>query len=307
MLNPGDKSCRLILNGKKAGQEDIRSAIYALREQGFSIEVRVTWEAGDVDRLVNDACRDEVGRLIAGGGDGTLNEVVDALIKQPQNRRPEIAILPLGTANDFATACQIPAEPYDALLLACTGETTPVDAVSANDRHFINVATGGFGAKVTAETPVELKNFLGGGAYTLTGLVQALNFTPYPTRIVTQDEVIEGDVVVCAVCNNRRAGGGQELAPKALINDGLLDVAVLFNTPATDIPTLLMELSNPAKENQYVKYFQTPWIETFSEHVAPVNLDGEPYHCKHIRFEVVSGAVLLVLPRDSLVIDYERV
>ena len=296
MLNPGDKTLRLILNGKKAGQEDIRSAVYALREQGFSIEVRTTWEAGDVERLVNDAYRENIDRLIAGGGDGTINEVVDALSKLPHNERPELALLPLGTANDFATACQIPDETYDALYLACTGSTYAVDAVSANERHFINVATGGFGAKVTAETPVELKNFLGGGAYTLIGLVQALNFTPYPTRLVTPDEIIDGDIVVCAICNNRQAGGGQQLAPDALINDGLLDVAVLFHAPASELPTMLWELNNPSKDNKYVKYFKTPWVETFSEQAAPLNLDGEPYHSKHVRFEVMPEAIQLVLP-----------
>ena len=306
MLNSDDQAIRLILNGKKAGQEDIRSAIYTLREQGFPLEVRVTWEAGDVERLVNDACRENITRLIAGGGDGTINEVVDALCKHPKPERPELAVLPLGTANDFATACQIPATSLDALHLACTGKAIAVDAVSANDRHFINVATGGFGAKVTAETPVELKNFLGGGAYTLTGLVQALNFTPYPTRLVTPDEVIEGNIVVCAICNNRQAGGGQQLAPDALINDGLLDIAVLFHTPATELPTMLRELSTPSNNNQYVRYFKTPWIETFSELNAPMNLDGEPYRSKHIRFNVIPESIRLVLPDHCLCIQSEK-
>lgn len=107
----------------------MRSAVYALREQGFPIEVRVIWEAGDVERLVSDAYRENISRLITGGGDDTINEVVDTLSKHPHSERSELAIFPLGTANDFATACQIPSEPLDALHLAETfsGHSAPMN------------------------------------------------------------------------------------------------------------------------------------------------------------------------------------
>jgi len=98
----------ILLNGKKAGYESVRSAISTLREEQDDIAVRVTYEYGDVERFVNEAVQQGVKRLIIGGGDGSVNEIVDAMIKLPRNERPELAILPLGTANDFATACQIP-------------------------------------------------------------------------------------------------------------------------------------------------------------------------------------------------------
>ena len=68
----------IILNGKKAGYESVCSAISVLREQVDEVEVRVTYEYGDVERFVNDAVRDNVQRIIIGGGDGSVNEVVDA-------------------------------------------------------------------------------------------------------------------------------------------------------------------------------------------------------------------------------------
>ncbi|MFV1984964.1 MAG: diacylglycerol kinase family protein, partial [Thiohalomonadales bacterium] len=105
---------RILLNGKKAGIETVRSAIFKTRESGV-VEVRSTWEGGDVERLVQEAINDGCQRVVAGGGDGTVNEVVDALLKVPAEERPEVAVLPLGTANDFATACTIPAEPLAAL------------------------------------------------------------------------------------------------------------------------------------------------------------------------------------------------
>ena len=146
---------RIILNGKKADRPEIRSIIATLREEGFPLEVRVTWEDGDGERFVREACTDGVSRLIAAGGDGTINEVVTGLAKLSLEKRPELAIIPLGTANDFATACAIPADPLAALRLAVTGSPEAIDIVQANERYFVNVASGGFGAEVSADTPVQ--------------------------------------------------------------------------------------------------------------------------------------------------------
>lgn len=286
---------RVIINGKKAGLEPVRSAIFKARESGM-VEVRATWEGGDVNRLVQEAIRDGCQRLVAAGGDGTVNEVTDALLRLPEEMRPEVAILPLGTANDFATACTIPSDPLAALRLAQTGESFRIDAVSANDFHFINVASGGFGAQVTANTPVALKNFLGGGAYTLSGLVQAVNFAPFSGKVSLPGEAVNVEVIVCAACNGRQAGGGQQLAPTAMIDDGLLDVVALIQFPVEKTGQVLNELMEVETNGEYVRRYRVPWIEWASEVEMPVNLDGEPISAKKICFKVLPNAIKLVLP-----------
>ena len=155
-------SVRLILNGKKAGLAPVRQAIFDARSEG-DISVRVTWEAGDVERFVHEAHQEGCTRLMIGGGDGSVKEMVEALMKIDETSRPEMAILPLGTANDFATGCAIPCQYMNALQLALHGRATKVDCIQAGEEYFMNVASGGFGAYVTANTPTELKNFLGGG------------------------------------------------------------------------------------------------------------------------------------------------
>lgn len=287
---------RLILNGKKANNEPLRAAIMFLRTEGYPIEVRVTFEYGDTHRLVNEAITDGVTRLIVGGGDGSVNEVVDSLAQFPYSQRPELAILPLGTANDFATACQIPIDNLAALKLAVTGNVSIVDIAKANERHFINVATAGFGAQVTVDTPVELKNFLGGGAYTLVGVLQAINFEAYKSKIVTPDHELNISGIVGAICNGKQAGGGQILAQNAFINDGLFDVVIVLEFPISSLSQVLNEIQNPSAHNEYIKSFRTPWLESESKTVIPLNLDGEPYKNKKIRFEVVPNAIKLVLP-----------
>lgn len=288
---------RVIINGKKAGLEPVRSAIFQARESG-KVEVRATWEGGDVERLVHEAIHDGCQRVVAAGGDGTVKEVADALLHLSADERPELAVMPLGTANDFATACTIPADHLSALQLAQAGKVQNVDAVKANEHYFMNVASGGFGAQVTANTPVALKNFLGGGAYTLSGLVQAVNFAPYKGEMHLPDESVRSDVIVGAVCNGRQAGGGQQLAPQALINDGLLDLVALNHFPAEALSQVIDELMMPEANGEYVKRFRVPWAEWESEIEMPINLDGEPISSKKIRFEVVPAAIKLVLPEN---------
>jgi diacylglycerol kinase family enzyme len=161
------------------------------------------------------------------------------------------------------------------------------------------MATAGFGAQITAETPVELKNFLGGGAYTLMGLLKAIDFVPYKGKMKTPDLEIEQTGIIAAVCNGRQAGGGQVLAPKAMINDGLLDVMIVKEVPLGNLTQLRDEIQNPSIEGEYIQYLQTPWLETWSDGVIPVNLDGEPYSSHKIRFEVVPSAIDLIIPEDS--------
>lgn len=285
------------MNGKKAGLEPVRQAIFTAREQG-EVQVRVTWEGGDAERLVKEAANEGCRRLVAGGGDGSVNEMVNAMMQIPADERPEMAVLPLGTANDFATACGIPAEPLAALALAQMGNARPVDCARANDKYFMNVASGGFGAQVTTNTPVALKNFLGGGAYTLSGLVQALNFKPFPGQVILPNETSTGEVIVGAVCNGRQAGGGQPLAPAALIDDGLLDIVGLNHFPAEAVSDVIAELMDQAASGVYVKRHRVPWAEWSSEQIMPINLDGEPIAEHRVRFEAVPGAIKLVVPAD---------
>ncbi len=289
---------RIILNGKKATSPDIRSAVALLRNEGVPVEVRVTWEYGDGKRMVQEAGSDKVSRIVAAGGDGTLNEIITALAELPSHKRPKLGIIPLGTANDFATACDIPVSVLDALRLAVYGSPKAVDIVRANERYFVNVSSGGFGAEVSAETPVQLKNLLGGGAYALSAVIKALNFTHSQGRLIARNINLEGSAVMAAVCNGRQAGGGQILAPTAYIDDGLLDVMVVLTFPIKAAPQVLQELRDYESDGQYIKRFQTPWLEAVPDRKRSINLDGEPYEVHSVRFDVLPKEIEMILPAN---------
>ncbi len=298
MLAPGvGMDLRLILNGKKAADEQLREAITKFRCD-TPLAVRVTYEGGDIARFVKEAANEQVKRIIVGGGDGTINEAVNALMSLPIEKRPELAILPVGTANDFATSAHIPEEYLAALSLANEGQVYDVDTVEIDERYFINVASAGFGAKITATTPPALKNLLGGGAYTLSGLVQALSFTPYSGKLILANgESTSGDIIAAAVCNGRQAGGGQVLADNAYINDGLVDVVAFKAFSLIDVPNVIAELTDTNNTaSNWIKRYQVSELKWQTETEMPINLDGEPYISTKPEFRVQSAEIKLVLP-----------
>lgn len=285
----------LILNGKAANDPELREAVKAQREAGHQITVRLTWEPGDAQRWTHEL-GGEVEVLVAAGGDGTTNEIVNGLMALPPDRRPALGILPQGTANDFATACEIPTEVRDALALCVEGEAVLVDVGKANERWFLNAASTGFGAEVTASTPKELKRLLGGAAYTLMGAILATNFKPYGGKLILPGHEDSSAGVVAIVGNGRQTGGGKQTTPKAFIDDGLLDLLVIDEIPLTEVLTAGRELHELSPTGRFISYWQVPWAEFRAPNPVPINLDGEPGEFTRVRYEVAPAALRVVVP-----------
>jgi lipid kinase YegS len=288
------RKVQLILNGKVADNDTFRTAIAQQRALGHRIEVRVTRRKGDARRFVAEA--GETDLLIAAGGDGTLNEVVHGLMDLSKRARPALGVVPLGTANDFAAGCGIPRDPEEALALCIEGEAAPIDIGKANEHWFLNAASVGFGAEVTATTPPELKRLLGHAAYTVMGAILAMNVHHYHGRLTLPDREITGSGPVAIVANGRQTGGGVQVAPRARIDDGLLDVLVVRQIPAMALLTAARELQELSPDGEYISYWQTPWAEVYPEEAIPVNLDGEPVQFSSVRYEAVPRAIRLIVP-----------
>ena len=284
----------IILNGKSADNEELRDAVLQQRQTGCPVHVRVTWEHGDAHRYVEEAVQLKVQTVIAGGGDGTINEVACALALLPAEQRPCLGILPLGTANDFALSCGIPLELDKALLLAIHGKPTAIDLVRVNqDRFFINMATGGFGPRITAETPAKLKSVLGGASYLIHGLLRMDSLKPDSCAISGPDFNWSGDALVIGIGNGRQAGGGQLLCPDALINDGRLQLRIFASEEW--LPMLLTSLA-AGEENPHIISATLPWLEITAPHEVTFNLDGEPLRGTHFKIKVLPASLSCRLP-----------
>ncbi|MEN5040593.1 lipid kinase YegS [Stenotrophomonas sp. TWI1149] len=298
---------RLILNGKATGNEDVREAVAAMRERGVQLEVRVTWESGDAERYVAEAIAHGVDTIIAAGGDGTLSEVAETLAHREESADalPSLGLLPLGTANDFATAAEIPDAPLAALELIAHAPARPVDLlrIDADGKVWwcANVASGGFGTEVTVETDEGLKKVLGGLAYLVTGVSRLGRIDPIQAQVRAPGFGWAGGFIALGVGNGRQAGGGQVLCPEALIDDGLLDVTVIpeLSGEVTSTLAALIKGGKRGALEQVAERVQAPWVEIDAELPLTLNLDGEPVQARHFRIDCVPGRVNLHVALDS--------
>lgn len=263
----------------------LRSGVERLRGQGHTVWPHYTFEAGDGQRLARRAAESGADLIIAAGGDGTVHEVVNGAA--PTDWRGALGVVPLGTANDFAASLGIPEELPAAFDAAVTGSTRPVDLPQVNDRYFVNVSTGGFGASATDDTPEEAKRLLGPLAYLITGVQKFSELRPSRARFSTpQGERYEGNVLLYAVGNGPQTGGGTRLTPRADFNDGRLDVMIVPGMPRLDFLGLATRLRSGAHvEDERVVYFQTDRLVVESQEDLSVNADGEPL--TGARFEYV--------------------
>ena len=301
MTTDAARSACLVLHGKAAKREDVRAAVRAVRDDGFHVDVHVTWEGGDAARFARRAANEGFGVVIAGGGDGTVNEVVAGLLDWNETGpSPSLAILPLGTANDLARACRIPLDPLEALRLAVSGPPALVDVGQCNGRCLLNVATGGFGTYLTVATPNELKKLLGGAAYLLTGLTHFTSIRPERGRMTGPGFAWEGAFLVLAVGNGRQAGGGHPLCPEALLNDGLFDVRILPKLPNEELPQALRDLFRGGLDavQRTVVSARVAQLEIETVEALQINLDGEPITGTRFRFELLPQRLPMKLPSD---------
>jgi len=283
---------RIVLHGKAAGDARVRNAVHALRKDGYGVEVRVTWEPGDAARLTAEAVADagvgKVNCIVAGGGDGTINEVFAAAYTSGLPAACSLGVLPLGTANDFAHATGVPVQDLTAALqLAATAKPQWIDVGLLNGKPFINLVSGGFGSRVTVETDPELKRRLGGLAYVLTGISRFAELSANHGSFRAEGFSWKGNFVAVAIGNGRQAGGGVPLCPDALLDDGLLDLMIL---PELDHAARLDAFSHLLREGAAgvraeLVAARSSWIEYEAENELNVNLDGEPMLAKRFRVE----------------------
>ncbi|KQB51982.1 lipid kinase [Pseudomonas endophytica] len=289
----------LILHGKQAMNEDVRAAVEQQRANGRELVVRLTWEGGDAQRLVNEALEGGYKQIIAGGGDGTLRDVAEAMALA--NTTASLVLLPLGTANDFARAAGVPLEPDQALALLDV-PARQIDLGEVGGQYFLNMATGGFGSQVTANTSEDLKKVIGGAAYLFTGLSRFGELEAAYAELQGPDFQWQGQLLALGIGNGRQAGGGHELCPNALVDDGLLDVSIL-PAPQEVVGTLKSLMAGGwGLDNLFVRA-RLPWVEIKSAQGLSLNLDGEPLSGDNLRFTLHKGALRVHLPPSSALLS----
>ena len=186
------KSLMMLVNpaaGRSMSDLNLGTAVSTFALNGYCPTVFYTTAPGTASKIVEENAANYE-RLVCLGGDGTLSEVATALADrdEPADGLPALGLVPLGTANDFANAAQVPLEPLPALEMIASASSASIDllkliAEDGRTHWCANLASGGFGTQVTVETDEGLKKMLGGLAYLITGISKLGRIEPLQARL----------------------------------------------------------------------------------------------------------------------------
>jgi diacylglycerol kinase (ATP) len=275
-----------------------------LRDRLGPLDIVMTTGEGDATQAAAEAVRDGYDYVFAGGGDGTLNEVLNGIASVPNGfSQTVLGVIPLGTGNDFATALGFPEDIGAVLDALDIGAPIAVDVGVMNGHHFINVSAGGFMAEVSDAVGTQLKSIAGKLAYLIGGAQVLFTHEPVGVDISWTDAGAtiskeRFELHAFAVCNSRQIGGGRLIAPDAVIDDGLLDVCLIQAMPLADFVSLLRLVSNGDHvEDERVRYFRTASIDLSFDRDVKVNTDGQVLDAARCAYRVLHRAVRLVSVR----------
>ncbi|HEX5725339.1 MAG TPA: YegS/Rv2252/BmrU family lipid kinase [Longimicrobiaceae bacterium] len=298
----------LIVNTSSADAvEVLRASVQKLREAGSQVQPRLTFEGGDARAFAREAAAAGVDLVVAGGGDGTVNEVVNGIYDWLEERAepasapvPRLGIIPMGTANDLAGGLGIPGgDPETAFAIAVAGIPYAVDVGRVNGRCFLNVSTGGFGAEATDGASKGLKHKLGPLAYLVTGVQKFVNLETAEARFTSGGEVMfDGEFMIFAVGNFRRTGGGNFVTAKADLDDRLLDLCVVEGMSHVDFLKIAPQLrAGRHVDHERVTYRKVRELVVESPRELTVNADGEPLAARRFEYSIAPYRLTLVVPK----------
>lgn len=283
--------------GTASTRDVVERVVSLCQDRGDVVEVVATTARGDAEGLASRAVAAGADLVVAAGGDGTINEVVNGLASIPEAlSRARLALLPLGTGNDFARTLGVE-DPEDAVDAIAHGRERRVDLVALGARVFLNASAGGFTAETSARVSSELKQAVGPLAYLIGGAQALIDYEPVRARVASPVVTTDVDLQLYAVCNGAYIGGGHQLAPSARPDDGLLDVCVVRASSTLDFLALLPRLSAGTHvDDEDVLYFRTREVTLTFERPIRVNTDGEVLHADRCEYRVQPGAVRVLAP-----------
>ena len=286
---------RLIVNpvaGSDRGAELAGLLKKRLQRQFVELDLVTTAGEGDARRAAREAAQDRYDYLFVAGGDGTLNETLNGVCDvDGAIGRVTFGIVPLGTANDFATALGIPDDLDQAIGVLSRRQPRQVDVGRLNGEHFVNVSAGGFIAEVSDAVTPHLKTIAGKLAYLIGGAQALLRHEPIEVRYRSAAADGRSMLETFAVCNSRLVGGGRLIAPDAVLDDGELDVCFIEDMPDVEFVALLRRVSGGEHvADERVRYFRARHLEMTFDRPIKVNVDGQVLETDRCSYSILPRA-----------------
>ncbi|MCT8394588.1 diacylglycerol kinase [Weissella soli] len=276
------KRARIIYNptsGREAIRRDLVDILNVYEQAGYETSAYATTAAPN--SALNEARRAAQAGfdlLVAAGGDGTINEVVNGIA--PLEKRPMLAIIPAGTTNDYARALRIPREdPLESAKVVLQGKSALLDVGRANDTYFINIAAGGSISELTYSVPSKLKTMYGYLAYVVKGAELITQVKPMHLHVKYDDGEYNGIASMFFVALTNSVGGFESIVPDAQLDDGKFTLLIVKTTKLPEIITLITEVLNGGRhiDDPNLVYVKTEHIEIkpTNDMQVMINLDGE--------------------------------
>jgi diacylglycerol kinase (ATP) len=289
----------VILNPSAGSVRDLDALVKQI-EQLPDSEVHLSTKAGSTARLARAALRNGCNLIVAAGGDGTLNEVINGI--QEKSGEASVGLLPLGTGNDFARTIGMPTDIESALEVLRAGHTRAVDLVRVTSdevRYFLNVSAGGFSGLVNDKLTPKMKKTWGPLAYLRSAAAALPELRAYRTTLAFDNtESLMLDLYNVVVANGRYVAGGTLIAPGASIDDGLLDIILIQKRSAPELALLAAQVTVGAHlSSDAVVFRRAAKLTVNSKPGMWFNVDGELVGNEPARFEILPRALRFVVPK----------
>lgn len=271
------KRARIIYNptsGKELFKRTLPDVLIKLEKAGFETSAYATEKIGDATTEAKRCLTQDYDVLIAAGGDGTLNEVINGIAEHPN--RPKIGIIPMGTVNDFGRALHLPNDIMSAIDVIIEGHSTRVDIGKMNSRYFINLAAGGQLTQVSYETPSRLKSIVGPFAYYIKGFEMLPQMKAVDIRIEYDDEVFQGEVLLFLLGLTNSMAGFEKLVPDAKLDDGYFTLIIVEKANLAELGHIM----TLASRGEHIKHPKVHYKKAKSINISSfidmqLNVDGE--------------------------------
>jgi diacylglycerol kinase (ATP) len=271
-----------------------------IKKHNVDAEIVFTERSGHAAELSEMYMRRGFRYIIGVGGDGTLNEIARPLVNKPD---VTIGIIPAGTGNDFIQILGFPGRFGDNdwdTFFKCNA--IAMDAGNVNGKMFLNGMGLGFDAQVAAENYTEPGKVKKGGKnkYIWHIVKTLLFFREKRMTVITGNGKHETDCFINTIAIGRRFAGGFFLTPKAIANDGLLDVCMIKKLSLFERFSILLKVpEGKHTTDKRVNYYQTPGITLEFSEVVPFHVDGELYFSKNFDVNIVPGALNTIYNPDG--------
>lgn len=259
-----------------------------LEQGGWS----VTLQAVDFNANPFDG-NEDIDVMIVAGGDGSINYALNSM--KAKGLDITIAVIPAGTANDFAGAIGMSHNPEEAANQILTGAIEHVDCGLVNDKYYINVFSFGTYTTTSEKTPDRLKHLFGNLAYIFAGFKETFTIHKLPLHIEADGQVLDTNALIVLVFNGQTAGQ-YHFAPEADIKDGKLDIVILrksllLHSAAAIFNHLMLHLQSPL-----VKILQASSIKITSMIDEPTDVDGQPGPHFPLEIKCIKDGVKVIIP-----------